>query len=109
MPVYKESAFPAEYRRAEAGRILGAVYRLRSIAVTGLAGMGKSSVMRFVVANGAAQALHLGDRAARWTPGPPAGAGPRIPQRGDDPERRLPAKRLGPSEAGQDGVPASAS
>ncbi|RPI53226.1 MAG: ATP-binding protein, partial [Chloroflexi bacterium] len=64
MPIYKESAFPPEYRRAEAGQILGAVYRLRSIAVTGLAGMGKSSVVRFCVGHREAQALHLAGRAA---------------------------------------------
>lgn len=64
MPIYKECAFPADYRRAEVGQILGAVYRLRSIAVTGLPGMGKSSVMRFVVGHREAQALHLAGRAA---------------------------------------------
>jgi len=64
MPIYKESAFPPDYRRAEAGQILGAVYRLRSIAVTGLAGMGKSSVVRFCVGHREAQALHLAGRAA---------------------------------------------
>jgi len=64
MPVFKENAFPADYRRAEVEQILGAVYRLRSIAVTGLAGMGKSSALRFVVSNRGAQALHLGPRAA---------------------------------------------
>ena len=64
MPIYKESAFPPDYRRAEAGQILGAVYRRRSIAVTGLAGMGKSSVVRFCVGHREAQTLHMAGRAA---------------------------------------------
>jgi len=35
MPVYKEAEFPANYRQAEVGRIMSAVYKSRSIAVTG--------------------------------------------------------------------------
>lgn len=36
--IYKEASFPSDYRE-EVRQIMGAVYKLRSIAITGLAGM----------------------------------------------------------------------
>jgi len=61
--LYKESGFPADYREAEVQQILDALHRLRSIAVTGLAGMGKSNVVRFVVSHPEARRRYLGERA----------------------------------------------
>jgi hypothetical protein len=63
MPVYKEAEFPADYRHAEVGRIMGAVYKSRSIAVTGLAGMGKSNVVRFIVSHPQVKSRYLKERA----------------------------------------------
>ena len=65
-PIYKEAAFPAGYREAEVGQIMTAVYRLRSIAVTGLAGMGKSNVVRFVVSHPQAGPRYLKERAGDY-------------------------------------------
>lgn len=62
-PIYKEAGFPADYREAEVGRIMGAVYKLRSIAVSGLAGMGKSNVVRFVVSHPQVQQRYLKEKA----------------------------------------------
>ncbi len=63
MPVYKEAEFPADYRQAEVERIMSAVYKSRSIAVTGLAGMGKSNVVRFIVSHPQARPRYLKERA----------------------------------------------
>ena len=62
-PIYKEASFPAYYREAEVGHIMGAVYKLRSIAITGLAGMGKSNVVRFIVSHPQARSRYLKERA----------------------------------------------
>lgn len=63
VPRYKEASFPADYREAEVRQVMGALYRLRSIAVTGLAGMGKSNVVRFIVSHPRVRARYLGERA----------------------------------------------
>jgi DNA-binding winged helix-turn-helix (wHTH) protein len=63
MPVFKEAEFPANYRQAEVERIMGAVYKSRSIAVTGLAGMGKSNVVRFIVSHPQVKQRYLKERA----------------------------------------------
>jgi hypothetical protein len=63
MPVFKEAEFPAHYRQVEVGRIMGAVYKSRSIAVTGLAGMGKSNVVRFIVSHPQVRPRYLKERA----------------------------------------------
>jgi len=65
-PIYKEAAFPADYREAEVGQIMTAVYRLRSIAVTGLAGMGKSNVVRFIVSHPQVGRRYLKERAGDY-------------------------------------------
>jgi len=62
-PIYKEASFPAYYREAEVRQIMGAVYRLRSIAITGLAGMGKSNVVRFIVSHPQVRPRYLRERA----------------------------------------------
>ncbi len=62
-PIYKEANFPPDYREAEVRQIMDAVYRLRSICITGLAGMGKSNVVRFVVSHPQVRARYLRDKA----------------------------------------------
>lgn len=62
-PIYKEASFPADYRKAKVRQIMGAVYKLRSIAITGLAGMGKSNVVRFIVSHPQVQPRYLKERA----------------------------------------------
>jgi DNA-binding winged helix-turn-helix (wHTH) protein len=62
-PIYKEASFPAYYREAKVRQIMGAVYRLRSIAITGLAGMGKSNVVRFIVSHPQVRPRYLKERA----------------------------------------------
>ena len=64
--IYKEAAFPADYREAEVGQIMTAVYRLRSITVTGLAGMGKSNVVRFIVSHPQVGPCYLKERAGDY-------------------------------------------
>lgn len=66
MPTYKEAFFPAHYRAAQVRQIMEAVTRLRSIAVYGLAGMGKSNLFRFLVAHPDVKRNHLGADAARY-------------------------------------------
>jgi len=44
---------------------MSAVYRLRSVAVAGPAGMGKSNMVRFIAAHAQVQQDHLGERAAQ--------------------------------------------
>jgi len=61
--VYKEARFPPNYREAQVRRIMGAVYKLRSIAITGLAGMGKSNVVRFIVSHPQVRPRYLKKRA----------------------------------------------
>lgn len=60
---YKEANFPVDYRQAEVGQIMGAIYKWRGIAVNGLAGMGKSNVVRFVVSQPQARRRYLQERA----------------------------------------------
>ncbi|NLS75633.1 MAG: AAA family ATPase [Chloroflexi bacterium] len=62
-PAFKEASFPPDYRQAQAAQILAAVYRSRSIAVTGLAGMGKSNVVRFIASHPEARRRYLRERA----------------------------------------------
>ncbi len=61
--VYKEATFPVHYREAQVRPIMTALYRLRSITVTGAAGMGKSNVVRFILSHAAARTRYLHDRA----------------------------------------------
>ena len=61
--IYKEAGFPADYREAEVRQIMNAVYKLRSIAITGLAGMGKSNVVRFIVSHPQVRSRYLQERA----------------------------------------------
>ncbi len=61
--MYKEAEFPLTYRQAEVRQITNALYRLRSIAVSGLAGMGKSNLVRFIVSHPQVRAHYLQDRA----------------------------------------------
>jgi hypothetical protein len=61
--VYKESSFPKEYREAEVRQVMSALKRLRSIDILGLAGMGKSNVVRFVVGHPSVGEHYLGPRA----------------------------------------------
>jgi hypothetical protein len=61
--IYKEASFPPDYREAQVRQIMGAVYRLRSIAITGLAGMGKSNVVRFIVSHPQVRPRYLKERA----------------------------------------------
>lgn len=61
--MYKEADFPLDYRQAEVHQITTALYRLRSIAISGLAGMGKSNVVRFVVSHPQVRAHYLHERA----------------------------------------------
>lgn len=60
---YKEAHFPPHYRHRQVRQIMNAVYKLRSIAVNGLAGMGKSNVVRFIVSHPQVRSRYLGDRA----------------------------------------------
>jgi len=62
-PIYKESNFPSDYREAQVRQIMGAVYKLRSIGITGLAGMGKSNVVRFIVSHPQVRPRYLKERA----------------------------------------------
>ena len=61
--IYKEAGFSADYREAEVRQIMNAVYKLRSIAITGLAGMGKSNVVRFIVSHPQVRSRYLQERA----------------------------------------------
>jgi DNA-binding winged helix-turn-helix (wHTH) protein len=65
--LYKEAGFPADYREAEVRRILNAVTMLRSIGITGLAGMGKSNVVRFIVSHPQVGMRYLKERAKDYT------------------------------------------
>lgn len=63
VPIYKEASFSPNYREVEVRQIMGAVYKLRSIAITGLAGMGKSNVVRFIVSHPQVRSRYLKERA----------------------------------------------
>lgn len=60
---YKEASFAIDYRAAEVEQIMSALYRRRSIAITGLAGMGKSNVVRFIVSHPQVRSHYLQERA----------------------------------------------
>lgn len=64
--IYKEADFPPDYREVEVRQIMDALYKMRSIAVTGLAGMGKSNVVRFIVSHPQVRARYLKERAADY-------------------------------------------
>lgn len=66
MPRYKESSFPITYRAREVRLIMDAVARRRSIAVSGLAGMGKSNLFRFIASHPHVKSEYLGRRAAQF-------------------------------------------
>jgi DNA-binding winged helix-turn-helix (wHTH) protein len=60
---YKEASFPVDYRAQEVSRIMDGIRKLRSVAITGLAGMGKSNVVRFIVSHPQVRARYLKVRA----------------------------------------------
>jgi len=60
---YKEAFFPPDYREADVKKILDALYKLRSVSIVGLAGMGKSNVVRFIVSHPEVQNRYLEDKA----------------------------------------------
>ena len=60
---YKEAFFPPDYREADVKKIMDAIYKLRSVSVIGLAGMGKSNIMRFIVSHPEVKKRYLGDKA----------------------------------------------
>jgi DNA-binding winged helix-turn-helix (wHTH) protein len=62
-PVYKETDFPIDYRQTQVRQVMNAVYRLRSVAITGLAGMGKSNLVRFIVSHPQVWSRYLQERA----------------------------------------------
>ena len=66
-PRYKEADFPVHYRESEVRQIMSALYGLRSIAITGLAGMGKSNVVRFIVSHPQVRPQYLKERAEDYT------------------------------------------
>jgi len=61
--IYKEASFADDYREREVRQVMDAVHRLRSIAITGLAGMGKSNVARFIVSHPHVRSRYLDERA----------------------------------------------
>jgi DNA-binding winged helix-turn-helix (wHTH) protein len=64
MPLtYKEASFPTDYRAQEVWRIMDGIRRLRSVTITGLAGMGKSNVVRFIVSHPQVRARYLKEQA----------------------------------------------
>lgn len=64
--VYKETDFPGDYRETEVRQIMNALYKLRSIAVNGLAGMGKSNVIRFILSHPQVRPRYLKERANNY-------------------------------------------
>ena len=62
-PIYKEAEFPADYREAQVGQVMRALYKQRSITISGLAGMGKSNLVRFIVSHPHVRARYLKERA----------------------------------------------
>jgi hypothetical protein len=60
---YKEAFFPPDYREADVKKIMDAIYKLRSVSIVGLAGMGKSNVVRFIVSHPEVKKRYLGDKA----------------------------------------------
>ncbi len=66
IPLHHSATFPADYREAEARPVLEAVFRLRSITVAGLAGMGKSNLARFVAFSPQAHKRYLKERAGQY-------------------------------------------
>lgn len=66
MPIPKEASFPVTYRAAQVNAILDAVARCRSIAVYGLAGMGKSNIFRFLASHPKVKEHYLPQTAATF-------------------------------------------
>lgn len=66
MPTPKEAFFPVTYRAAQVRAIMHALARRRSIAVYGLAGMGKSNIFRFLVSHPHLKTHYLGAEAKRF-------------------------------------------
>ncbi len=62
-PLYKEAHFSPDYRQAQVRQIMRAIYKLRSLAITGLAGMGKSNLVRFIVSHPEVRSRYLQARA----------------------------------------------
>lgn len=62
--ILKEAAFPITYCQTEVALIVGAARSQRSIVVAGLAGMGKSNLLRFIVSQPEVLAHYLGSKAA---------------------------------------------
>jgi DNA-binding winged helix-turn-helix (wHTH) protein len=62
----REAQFSPDYREAEVRAIMAAIYRLRSVAVVGPAGMGKSNLVRFIAAHPQVHQDHLRERAAQY-------------------------------------------
>jgi DNA-binding winged helix-turn-helix (wHTH) protein len=62
----REAHFSPDYREAEVRAIMAAVYRLRSVAVVGPAGMGKSNLVRFLAAHPQVHQAHLRDRVDQY-------------------------------------------
>lgn len=61
----REAYFSPHYRQTEVRAIMAAVYRQRSIAVVGPAGMGKSNLVRFTATHPDVHREHLRERAAQ--------------------------------------------
>lgn len=66
MHKYKEAAFPLMYRAAQVSQVMDAIGRVSSIAVFGLAGMGKSNLFRFLVGHPQVRDYYLGEAAPRF-------------------------------------------
>jgi hypothetical protein len=66
MPTPKEAFFPVTYRAAQVQAIMDAVARRRSIAVYGLAGMGKSNLLRFLASHLRLKAHYLKEQAEQF-------------------------------------------
>jgi hypothetical protein len=66
MPPYKEAAFKTSYRKAQVQIIMTAIAHRRSIAVLGLAGMGKSNLFRFLVSQRQVRQSYLGRAADKF-------------------------------------------
>jgi hypothetical protein len=63
---YKEAFFPPDYREVDVKKIMDAIYKLRSVSIVGLAGMGKSNVVRFIVSHPEVKKRYLRDKAENF-------------------------------------------
>lgn len=66
MPTPKEALFPETYRATQVQALMDAVARRRSIAMYGLAGMGKSNILRFLASHPRIKARYLGANAEHF-------------------------------------------